>query len=370
MFIFMEFDVKDKLLLTPKDIKPSFVDWEVKGVLNPGAIRLSNGKICLLVRVAEAPKKKAVEKGALRCPVIVSTKDGQDMKINYEKLGDLRVMKVGKRIIYLKDGQFRLTTLSHIRKVILSEDGFNVEEIIQEPHFTGLVGDGDYGVEDPRITKIGKNYLMTYVSVSHHEGVCTSLAVSKDLETWKRLGIIFREQNKDVVLFPEKIKGKYVALHRPEGNFVFSKPSVWISHSPDLIHWGGEKVVFDPRESGWDSSRIGAGPPPIKTKKGWLLIYHGVSVNKKGKSTYSAGAVLLDLKDPSKVLARSPKKKPLIKPDKSYEKKGFVPGVVFPEGIVPDKDGKSVLIYSGGSDDTVAVRKILVSDILISLEKV
>ena len=199
------------------------------------------------------------------------------------------------------------------------------------------------------------------------KGVSTSLAVSKNLEKWERKGIIFREQNKDVVLFNEKIKGKYVAFHRPEGFFEFSRPSIWISYSPDLVYWGREKSILQPRRDSWDSDRVGAGAPPIKTKKGWLLIYHGVR-RKDDTTFYSAGAVLFDLKNPEKILARSPAKKPLIEPMKNYEKTGFMNNVIFPTGAIIDLKGKDLLIYCGGADSIVSVKKIRIDDILKSME--
>ena len=269
--------------------------------------------------------------------------------------------------MYLKDGSCRLPTISHFKKAVLKEEGFSLDEVYQKPIFTGMPGDGDYGVEDPRIIKFGKNYLMTYVSVSTNEGVSTSLAISKDLKNWKRQGIIFREQNKDVVLFPEKIKGKFVAYHRPEGFFEFSRPGIWISYSPDLVYWGRERSIMRPRRSSWDEVRIGAGCPPIRTDKGWLLIYHGVKdVDKKG--VYSAGVALIDFKNPEKIIARTPASNPLISPSKKYEEKGFVDNVIFPTGAVLDLNKKDLLIYSGGADSFVSVKKISIKEILKSLE--
>ena len=208
---------------------------------------------------------------------------------------------------------------------------------------------------------------MTYVSISTNEGVSTSLAASKDLNKWERKGIIFREQNKDVVLFPEKVNGMYVALHRPEGFFGFSRPSIWISYSPDLTYWGRERSILQPRPDSWEQDRVGAGAPPIKTKKGWLLIYHGVRTIGEGRA-YSAGALLLDLKNPEKILARSNTDKPLIEPVQNYETRGFIDNVVFPTGAVEDLDGKSLLIYCGGADSVVSVKKIAINDIMKSME--
>lgn len=349
---------KYKLLLTKKDIKPSFKVWQVGGVLNPAAIRLPNKKIMLYARVAEIHKKN--KEGTVVCPVIVSK---ERYEARGEKIHKGKVLGKEANVLFLDSGLCKLTSISHLRKVILDESGMNVEKIAERPTFTGTHYEGDYGVEDARFTKIGSKYYMTYVTVSTHEGVSTSLAESIDLKKWKRRGIIFREQNKDAMLFPEKINGKYVALHRPEGFFEFSKPSIWISHSPDLTYWGEEKTIIHPRPNSWESERIGAGAPPIKTKKGWLCIYHGVEQIKK-KNVYSAGAMLLDLKNPEKVLARSSKNKPLLTPSTKHEKSGFVDNVVFPTGAILSLDKKDLLIYSGGADSVITVRKIPIEDIM------
>jgi predicted GH43/DUF377 family glycosyl hydrolase len=355
--------IKSKLLLSRYDFKPSIHGWDVKGSLNPAAIRLPNRKIMLMVRVAEASDGHGKLK---KCPVISSE---EDYKTHFKEINKGQFFKMGGNVVHIEKGVCKLSTISHFRKIILNEDGFKVEKILQTPEFTGIKSKSSYGVEDPRIVKIGKQYIMTYVSIGDKEGVCTSLAISKDLEKWERKGIIFREQNKDAFLFPEKIKGKYVALHRPEGFFEFSKPNIWISHSPDMIYWGEEKVIMQPRKDSWDEIRIGGGTPPIKTKKGWLIIYHGMrNVRKKG--IYSAGAALLDLKNPEKIIARSPKKRPLLKPTEKYEKEGFINNVVFPTGAVPTLDGKSLLIYSGGADKVVSVKKISFKDIFKNMEKV
>ena len=354
--------IEEKLLLKPGDFKQSFKKWKIEGVLNPAAIRLPNKKIVLFARIAESTGIS--HKKLKSCPVI-STEE--DYKKHYKELHKGAAFKMNGNIVHITKGICKLTTISHFKKIILNENGFDIEKIYQTPAFTGRKDDGEYGIEDPRIVRIGKQYIMTYVTISDKEGVCTSLAVSKDCLNWKRKGIIFREQNKDVVIFPEKIKGKYIALHRPEGFFEFSKPSIWISHSPDMIHWGEEKSIIQPRKNSWEQDRIGGGAPPIKTKKGWLIIYHGVK-NKGGKSIYSAGAVLLNLKDPSKIIARSSKDKPLLIPNNKYEKHGFINNVVFPTGAIPTLDKKSLLIYSGGADKFVSVKKISFKDIFKNMK--
>ena len=353
-----------KILLKPEDFKPSFPKWNVEGVLNPAAIRLPNGKIVLFIRVAE---KHTQELGkGMTCPVIVSH---GDYHMGSEKLKRAEIISKEGNVIYLKGGICRLSNISHFRKVLLSEDGINIEKISDFPDFTGSDKGEEYGVEDARIVKIGKEYFMTYVTVSRYTGISSSLAESKDLKKWKRRGIIFREQNKDVVLFPEKIKGRYVALNRPESFYEFHRPAVWISYSPDLVYWGDEDILLLPREDSWESDRIGAGPPPLKIEKGWLLIYHGVKKLGEDKYVYGAGAVLLDSRNPRKIIARTSRKKPLFSAVKSYEKMlGESKKVIFPTGLVLDLNGRDLLVYSGAGDRVVGVMKISVDEVLKSME--
>jgi beta-1,2-mannobiose phosphorylase / 1,2-beta-oligomannan phosphorylase len=357
--------ITSKLLLQPNDFKPTLSHWKVDGALNPAAIRLPNNKIMLLVRVAEM--SKILKRGKLVCPILTSEKT---FKTTNEKIHKHEIKSHDGPVMFLKSGICRLSTISHFRIVILSEDGFNVEYISKSPDFTGSHSEAEYGVEDPRIVKIKSSYYMTYVGVSRKNGISTYLASSKDLKKWKKLGIIFREQNKDAVLFPEKIDSEYVAFNRPEAFYEFHKPSIWISYSPNLIYWGRDTNVILPRPNSWDSERVGAGPPPIKTKKGWLLIYHGVG-QKNNNLIYSAGAALLDIKHPKRLLARSPKNKPLFSPVEKYEKKFYdSKRIVFPTGIVHDINKKYILIYYGAGDRKIGVKKISLNYIFKSLKAV
>jgi len=348
--------IKDKLLLTPKNFVPSFRTWKIDGVLNPAAVRMRNKKILLYVRVAES---HADQNGFIRSPVIVSK---EEYKTTTQKVRRKDVIERDDVYIF-KDGTCRLPNISHFRKVILGKDGFKVERIGKTPHFVGHPDESEFGVEDPRIVKLGNMYYMAYVGASADEGISVYVAESKNLIRWKRIGMMFMEQNKDATLFPEKIKGKFVALHRPESAISFRRPGIWISYSKDLVYWGKNKSILQPRENSWEEVRMGAGAPPIRTSKGWLLIYHGVKKKKRG-NVYSAGAALLDLENPQKLIARSPKNKPLIRPTKSYEKKGYINNVVFPTGAVPTLDKESLLIYSGGADKNISVREMNISDIL------
>tara|TARA_Y100000310_G_scaffold343564_1_gene451823 strand:- start:668 stop:1843 length:1176 start_codon:yes stop_codon:yes gene_type:complete len=383
---------KEKVLVKPKDIKPTFPDFEVLGTLNPAAIRMSNNDILLYVRVIEKPIKDEDEK-YLYSPRFVGKKQCkiQIDKFDKEKVKKLETTKEGESYLdfSFRDGTKRLKYISHLRRVILDPTGFKVKSIDTKPSFFGLESEGELGIEDPRITKIDNFYTMTYVGLSIEENISTSLAISKDCKTWQRKGIIFKHQNKDIALFPEKIKDRYVALNRPEGTFQFTPPHIWLSYSKDLIFWGRPTSLNLAKKGEWDWGRVGAGPPPLKTDKGWLFIYHGVKKPKthglltesiedvkemlglepRERYKYSAGVALLDLNKPRKVLAKAPH--PIIRPTKKHEKGTFEKkDVVFPTGLVPDLNGKDLLIFSGGGDRVTTVKKISLSETLKTLKKV
>ncbi len=358
---------KPKVLVRPEDVKPTLPNFRMRGVFNPAGIRLKDGRIMLYARIAETPKHGET---VFLAPRFSGTKK---MEITIDKIMRKK-MEFDDKWYITNEKIARLPTISHMRKILLDESGMYVEEISDKPDFYGLKDDGDFGVEDPRITffEKEKRYAMTYVAISMKSGVSTFLALSKDLKNWERKGILFAQQNKDVAIFPEKINGYYVALNRPEGTMIFDKPRIWISYSKDLIFWGKDKPIIMPRPHSWDSLRIGTGTVPLKTKKGWLVFYHGVKeVNgPKPRKVYCAGAFLLDLKRPDKVLARTPVEVPLLRPELPSEKEGFINEVVFPTAAIPDKDGKSILIYSGAADSSTTVRKMSINKIINSLEKV
>ena len=221
----------------------------------------------------------------------------------------------------------------------------------------------EFGVEDPRATWLDGRFYFTYVAVSRH-GVATALASTEDFHSFTRHGIIFGPENKDVVLFPEKIDGHYIALHRPSGSAGFARPEIWLARSPDLLHWGRHCQVLSGKAS-WENGRIGAGPPPLRIEEGWLVIYHGAArPSRPGEAgAYSAGAVLLAHDDPSRVLRRS--KIPLFSPLTDFECNGFVPNVVFPTGIVAEN--RSLLIYYGAGDTVTAVIRMSIDEVLASM---
>jgi len=369
---------KEAMLVSPKDIKPTSSKLSVVGTFNPAAARLPNGDIILYVRVAEKMKDEAVEdKKYFYTPRCVGN---NTCKIKFDRFKKEDVRLKSDADIVFKDKTKRLLFISHFRKVILDKTGFKIKSIDKKPSFTGLKTNGELGVEDPRIAKIGDKYIMTYVSLSRQGNISTSLAVSKDCLKWDRKGTIFSEQNKDVSLFPEKFNKFYYTFNRPESGFQFTPPHMWISSSKDLSNWGHNRPLILSRKGKWDYERVGAGPPPVKTKKGWLLLYHGVEerdfsspVVVSGSSvvhtsaSYEVGAALFDLKYPRNLIAKSPE--PIISPTKDYDKKGFVNNVIFPTGLVPDLNGEDLLLFSGGADRVTTVKKISLKDIFKSMKK-
>ena len=203
------------------------------------------------------------------------------------------------------------------------------------------------GIEDPRLTEIDGIYYVMYTAVGRY-GYGLALAMTEDFHQYERLGMVSGPGNKDGVLFPEKINGLYARLDRPIGNGV---GSIWISYSPDLIHWGKSECVFSPRARYWDSYRIGASAPPIRTDRGWLEIYHGVKMTSGGP-IYRIGAVMLDLADPSKVVGRC--LAPLLSPRADYERVGDIGNVVFACGAIVEDDGE-VKVYYGAADTSICV---------------
>ncbi|MDO8508290.1 MAG: hypothetical protein Q7S27_01245 [Nanoarchaeota archaeon] len=371
---------KEGIILKPSNIKPTSTEFQVIATINPGAIRLPNNDILLYVRVIEKLIKDQDEK-YYYAPRMTGE---ESFKLILDKFDKKKIAVKNPLDFVLKDETKRLTYISHFRRIILDKNGFKIKSIDKKPCFYGLAWDSELGVEDPRITKIGKLYLMTYVGLSRSANVSTYLAISKDCKKWYRRGIIFQEQNKDVVILPELINKNYIALNRPEGSFQFSQPHIWISYSNDLEKWGKSKPIELSKKGEWDSDRVGAGPPPIKTKEGWLLIYHGVKENTQRATTlmkkikflfgkrekrlsYDVGAALLEYNNPHKIIFKS--KNPIILPIKKYEKGTFEnKDVVFPTGLIEDLNKKDLLIYSGGGDIVTTVKKVSLKKILDTLE--
>ncbi len=232
----------------------------------------------------------------------------------------------------------------------ISIDGYSFNRL-EKPVFTPASPHELYGVEDPRITKIKEKYYMLYTAYSP-KGTRVAMASTENFFIWERHGVVIHDvNNKDAALFPEKINGKYVMLHRIE-------PDIWLAFSDNLIDWTDFVSIAKPREGYWDNLKIGAGAPPIKTPHGWLLLYHGVE--KADRPIYRLGFILLDLNDPTKVLKRS--EEPILEPEEEWEIFGVVPNVVFSDAMV-EYQGKC-FVYYGAADTCICVATIDVQEVL------
>jgi predicted GH43/DUF377 family glycosyl hydrolase len=215
----------------------------------------------------------------------------------------------------------------------------------------------EYGVEDVRICPMDEgDYLLTYSAYSRY-GVRIVLARTNDFEKLERISLITQADLRNVVIFPSKFQGRYARLDRPHSEI--SPWSIWISYSPDLIHWGDSKILIKPLPYHWDEMKIGPGAPPFRTKRGWMNLYHGVYKTMSG-TVYRLGVALHELDDPSKIVGVSDQW--ILQPEDPWEVSGYVPNVVFCCGALPEDDG-SIKIYWGGSDSVMCVGTALIEEL-------
>lgn len=332
-------------LLSPNDLNPEIAGMKITCLLNPGAFYFDD-KIWLILRVAERPVQ---HEGLISFPI-------------YDRAGNIEIISFRKddpeldlsdpRIIGYR-GQNYLTTMSYL-KLVSSKDGIHFKE---EKEYPAIFGRGElesFGIEDCRVATTEEGFFLTFTEVSPM-AVGVGLIHTVNWKDYKRYGMIFPPHNKDCALFEERIGGKYYALHRPSspelgGNYI------WLAESPDRLHWGNHKCVATTRKNMWDSVRIGAGAAPIRTDKGWLEIYHGANTDNR----YCLGALLLDLDNPSKVIARSAE--PIMEPIAPYEKSGFLGNVIFTNGHLVN--GDKITIYYGASDEVICGAILSICEIM------
>jgi predicted GH43/DUF377 family glycosyl hydrolase len=224
-----------------------------------------------------------------------------------------------------------------------------------------------WGVEDPRITQIGDQYFVAYTGYST-AGPLVCLASTGDFQHWERYGALMAPADKDAALFPVSFGGRWALLHRPApADHGVGAAHIWISFSPDLRHWGDPRMLLPARQGGWwDAHRVGIGPPPLLTRDGWLVCYHGVRVTAAG-SIYRLGLALLDRDDPARVIARG--NEWVFGPREHYERHGDVPDVVFPCGWILRDDGETLRLYYGAADSVVCVAEASLATLLSHLEQ-
>ena len=215
----------------------------------------------------------------------------------------------------------------------------------------------EYGY-DPRVCWIEDRYYVMWCNGYH--GPTIGLGWTRDFQAFHQIENAFLPYNRDGVLFPRRIGGNYAMLSRPSDRGHTPFGDIFYSESPDLTHWGRHRFVMGTR-GGWESSKIGAGPVPIETSDGWLLIYHGVLTSCNG-FVYHAGVALLDLDEPWKVIARAAPY--ILNPREPYETVGDVPNVVFPCAALCDGETGRLAIYYGGADTVVCLAYSTVDDLV------
>jgi beta-1,4-mannooligosaccharide/beta-1,4-mannosyl-N-acetylglucosamine phosphorylase len=265
--------------------------------------------------------------------------------------------------------------------LMLAESAEGVSFVIRPEivKFHGIeeVKDRIYHIYDARITELeGAFYIMFAMDMD--SGCRLGLGRTKDFKKFEFLGITSTEDIRNGVIFPEKVGGRYLRMDRPNKARMEGGPTsgstIWLSESDDLIQWKPAAPLISGRFHYWDEF-IGSGPPPIKTGEGWLHIYHGLATHFGSASIYQAGVMLLDLKDPSKVLGRC--RGNILEPREPYELVGQVPNVVFPSGMIVehyDKDGYArpdsvVKIYYGAADTVVALAETTIRDLLAAAKE-
>lgn len=274
--------------------------------------------------------------------------------------------------------------------LLASTDGVHFEPVVDHPVLTGeMIGFPDGSVQDARVVRIDDRYLVTYALQPYPMDCWPSgsglpdyqtdrypewsraaapmmsrsgIAVSSDLVSFSPVAFTTPADidDRDNVLFPERIGGRFALLRRPSSyvgeRFGTAAPGIWISYSQDLEHWTEPRLIARP-EQPWEASKIGAGPPPIRTERGWLLLYHGVDAD----SVYRVGAMILDLDDVERVIARSAK--PIMEPETYYERFGLViPRVIFPTGAVVRED--QLDLYYGCTDTAIALASVFMEELL------
>jgi predicted GH43/DUF377 family glycosyl hydrolase len=258
----------------------------------------------------------------------------------------------GKILLLARVEDFR--GISHLTAA-RSKDGISDWQIDDEPTLKPepeQYPEELWGIEDPRITWIEEigEWAICYTAYSKG-GPLVSLAMTSDFKIFRRLGPVMPPEDKDAALFPVKFNGLWAMLHRPVPRSSMLGAHIWISFSPNLKHWGEHQEIIQAREGGWwDANKIGLCSPPLQTKAGWLILYHGVRTTASG-SIYRLGVALLDLENPAKVIRRTDEW--IFGPKAHYEREGDVDDVVFPCGWV-NKGGK-MFIYYGAADSSLCL---------------
>lgn len=232
--------------------------------------------------------------------------------------------------------------------VVVPQDNLEFEEYAARTYF------------DPRITELDGAFYVVIAAASDRHACRLGLFRTADFDHFEWMGCISEPDNRNGVLFPEKIGGQYVRLDRPNIS-TQGDGDIWLSWSPDLIHWGKSVCVVRRDDFRWCWKKIGPGAVPIRTDEGWLTIFHGVRTQCAQHYVYQLGVILLDLDDPSKVIAKS--ERAILIPQKDYELTGQSPSVVFTNAAIPEPDG-TVKIYYGAADSVQCVAFSTIRELL------
>lgn len=264
-------------------------------------------------------------------------------------------------------GRYVLLFRSHLRNgrsiigIAWSDDGykFQVEpEPFMTPSTEGIFAEyEEYGVEDPRICSMGGEHYITYSAYSRF-GMRIGLAKTRDFKSVERVSLISQPDMRNVVIFPEIFGGRYARLDRPHSEI--NPWSIWLSWSPDLVHWGDSELVIKPMTYHWDEMKIGPGATPVRTPEGWLNIFHGVFRTMDG-AVYRLGVALHDLDNPANVLGVSDDW--ILSPEDPWELTGYVHNVVFSCGALAEDDG-TLKIYWGGADSVMCVGTAKIAELV------
>ncbi len=228
-----------------------------------------------------------------------------------------------------------------------------------EYHENTFVRDpGIHSWYDPRINPLEGEYYITYCAGGDY--ACRIvIGKTRDFRTIEHVSFPLHINNRNAVLFPEKIDGRYWMLHRPQNLNARESGAIWIADSPDLVYWGNCRIVAR-SQAYWECTKIGPAAPPIRTDEGWLVVYHGVFPHANGMS-YGGGVMLLDLANPGIVKARA--RMPILFVQELYEQVGMVPDIVFPGAVIPEDDG-TVKIYYGAADYVQCVATARMADLI------
>jgi len=266
-------------------------------------------------------------------------------------------------MLYRAVNEHNVSSLGHA----ITTDGETILDRSREPTLAPVDTWEELGCEDPRITALDGRFYIFYTAYSRR-GPRVALASTTDFRSYERYGVVGPDyDDKDAALFPELIRGKFAVVHRIEPNIELAfydsiKQMERVSQNPyskNYLKRIEANTIMKPKWK-WEEKKVGIGPPPIRTNAGWIVIYHGVDSN----TVYRAGAALLDLENPFRVIARTPE--PILEPEEAFERVGVVPNVVFPEGAVVVKD--DLKVFYGGADRVCCVASIPMKLLIETLE--